>query len=256
MRLLKLWNLWKTEQISPREYLGFVIASILMAISGRHDDNLLPRHVSCVTLKGRRFLCRKGTSDYWHLTYTYEPEITEFLSGQRGEVFLDVGAHIGRYAVILAGNFQKVVAAEPLGETFRVLSRNATNNHLCNILLVNEALSEKEGHGEFYIHDNLGECSLIRQSDCRIEVPLTTIDSLLKRLAISPQEVSLVKIDVEGAEQRVLKGAQNLLKQGSAKILVEVWHLKDLQELKNFLIPFDYRVKCNLDGTSYLLEKS
>jgi hypothetical protein len=104
MRLLELRK--NTEQINRRrEKLAVVIGLIVAGIFGRRDvfPNLVKRHVSCVTLKGRRFLCRKGTSDYWHLTYTCEAETTEFLSGQHGEVFLDVGAHIGRYAVLLAG---------------------------------------------------------------------------------------------------------------------------------------------------------
>ena len=167
-RFLKLRR-YAAQIDRPREKLAFVMASILEEVWGRRD--IYPDLV--INLKGRRFFCRKGTSDYLHVFYDFEPETTELLSGQQGNVFMDVGAHIGRYTVLLAGSFQKVVAAEPLGETFRVLSGNVQNNHLRNIVLVNEALEEKEGHGELYIHENLGECSLIHLSECRIEVPLT-----------------------------------------------------------------------------------
>lgn len=252
MRLL--WLRRKTEQIErPREKLAYVIAMILEEVSGRSDlqSDLV------MNLKGRRFFCRKGTSDHWHVTFDYEPETTEFLSEQQGNVFMDVGAHIGRYTVLLASNFRKVVSAEPFGETFRILSRNVKSNYLRNIVLVNEALAEKEGHRELHItQEDLGSCSMILSSNRRVQVPVTTADCLLRRLAISPEEVSLVKIDVERAEQCVLKGAQHLLKRGNAKLLVEAWDLKYLKELKDLLVPFGYCMKCRLDGTNYLLEKT
>ena len=208
-----------------------------------------------MNLNSKRFICRRGTSDYWHASYDYEPETTEFLSKQQGNVFLDVGAHIGRYTVLLANNFQKVVSAEPFGETFRILSSNVKTNYLSNIVLVNEALAEKEGHGELYINEeNPGQCSMSIQSSRHVQVPLTTADSLLKRLAIPPEDVSLVKSDVEGAEQRVLQGAKHLLEQGSPKLLVEAWDLKYLSELEDILDPLGYRVKYKM-GHNYLFEK-
>jgi len=252
MRVLRLRR--RIEQIDRlTEKLSFVITSILGTFSSRgglYPDLVITDIV--INLNGRRFFCRKGTTDWLHVM-DFEPETTEFLSRQHGNVFLDIGAHIGRYTVLLAGNFKKVVSAEPFGETFRILSRNVKNNHLRNIV-VNKALAETEGHEWLYVHQNLGQCSMIFPSNCRVQVPVTTADFLLRRLGIYPEEVALVKIDVEGAEQRVLRGAQHLLMRGSAKLLVE--SSQGSEKLKDSLVPFGYSVKCNLDGLNCLLEKS
>lgn len=249
IRLLTLQK--KTKQIErPIEKIGFVTASILEVLTGRHD--LYPNFV--MNFRGRGFFCRKGTSDWWHVIDEFEPETTEFLSGQQGNVFLDLGAHIGRYSVSLASNFKKVVAVEPLDETFGIPSTNVKHNGLRNTLLVNAALMDKEGRGKLYLPKdrNLGSCSMILASDRFVQVEVTTVDSMLERLGISRDEVSLVKVDVECGEMRLLNGAHNLLAQRSEKLVVETWYLRELQQL---LADFGYFMKCKLDSANYLFEK-
>jgi len=67
---------------------------------------------SCIAeIFGYKFECRKNTTDILHII-DFEPETTGFLLNQKGKIFIDVGAHIGRYSILLSKNFEKIIAIE------------------------------------------------------------------------------------------------------------------------------------------------
>jgi FkbM family methyltransferase len=112
---------------------------------------------------------------------------------------LDAGANVGFFSIFAASKCQKVIAVEPNPINFRVLMLNKSMNKASNVILVNKALSDKEG----YVRMS-GEGVVFKISSGGVTIPAITIDSLIRGLNY---DVSVVKMDIEGAEERCLEGS-------------------------------------------------
>lgn len=138
-------------------------------------------------------------------------------------VVYDVGANIGLmtlFAAQLVGVDGKVYSFEPEPETFKILNNNITLNHLSNVHAFDLALGAKELEGQ--IHSNLnvnrGSASLIINKDeTGCPVKIKSMDKLINQMELRTPH--LIKIDVEGYELEVLKGAEELLKKSDAPML-------------------------------------
>ena len=142
-----------------------------------------------------------------------------------GDVFLDVGANIGFLSLVTArfiGVSGTVYAVEPHPEIYKILQENINLSHTKNIFPKNFALGAKVSEARIYdnLSINRGSASLIHPSNtieqsgkpCRV----TTIDNLVEEGMRPP---NLIKIDVEGFELQVLKGARTLLSTPQAPAL-------------------------------------
>jgi len=155
----------------------------------------------------------------FHLTIdgVYEPETMALISRQlqHGDVFVDVGANIGVFTIPAArcvGKHGRVIAAEASSEIFAYLSRNVEANGASQVITVNSAICDFMGSVPFYPAPNhkFGMGSLAAQFDAMpIEVPARRLDEVLEEVAI--EHVDLLKVDVEGFEADVFRGAHNLL---------------------------------------------
>lgn len=129
-----------------------------------------------------------------------------------GMIFVDVGANIGYFSLIAAKEVTetgKVYAFEPDEENFALLSNNRDRNGYKNIIPVKKALSDSIGIDSFYLKkDNLCAHSLVPDRTSKIvEVETITFDEYFKDI----QRIDVVKIDVEGAEPKVLHGMKKIL---------------------------------------------
>ncbi len=158
----------------------------------------------------------------------YEPSVFSFLKRHigHGDVIVEVGAHVGVFTMIMArwvGATGHVHAFEP-----NPICREALVDHLClndlrdRVTVSPSALSDKEGTASFYAVGTSGTSSLsdlcIREDAEHVTVPVTTIDHYCLSNDIRPH---LIKIDVEGFEFSVLKGARETLTKSRPTILVE-----------------------------------
>ena len=152
---------------------------------------------------------------------------------QPGDVFVDVGAHYGYFsalAAVLVGDQGQVIAVEAAPATFSVLARNASTRPQMTAHHV--ALSETRGVRTFYefphayaeynsfdIEQYAGQAWFEAQAPQAIRVETQTLDGLLlgKEISRSPR---VIKIDVEGGEADVLRGASTTLAAGSAPLIV------------------------------------
>lgn len=152
---------------------------------------------------------------------SYESLVTDYILDnirfEEGDSFIDVGANIGWYSLLLAKGMRKnisVFAFEPDPLNFRLLNENVALNGAANIRTIRKALSDTEDSRPLYLypHKNRGRHSLLPINDGeRIMVETTTLDSFVLSEGISPEKVAFVKIDVEGYELNVLQGAGLLL---------------------------------------------
>ncbi len=169
-----------------------------------------------------------------------------------GDVFFDIGSNIGLMAIFAAkktGDTGVVHSFEPEPETFKILQQNCSLNHLRNIQLNNIALGSEEREGIIYpnMDINRGASSLVRQDNSAGKtVWISTLDQYLEKNKVHP--IKLMKIDIEGYELEMLKGAAHLLRSTAAPILcVEysevVVHSGVVQDLYDFIISINqYRI--------------
>ena len=136
----------------------------------------------------------------------------------RGGVFVDVGAHVGRWAVRLAGQARKVIAVEPDPATCAVLRANIALNGLGNVTVAEAAAWDS---GEMLrLEDPYGR----ERSGTNRTLPGdggTVRGVPLDDLLAAEDDITLVKIDTEGADLHVLRGLRETLARCQPAMIVE-----------------------------------
>tara|TARA_R110000868_G_scaffold132381_8_gene343345 strand:+ start:21745 stop:22566 length:822 start_codon:yes stop_codon:yes gene_type:complete len=143
--------------------------------------------------------------------------------------FVDIGANVGYFSMMLSQVYPnlEVHCFEPMPRNIQALKLNKETNKN-NINIHEVCLSDENTEVEFAIPPE-GECGwgriaqgeLVKNFENRIKVPARTLDQMLSQEVFkSPPD--LIKIDVEGNEMRVLKGAAQLLSKHSPTICIEI----------------------------------
>jgi FkbM family methyltransferase len=166
----------------------------------------------------------------------YEAELLEDIlrRTQPGQLALDVGAHVGNHTVFLAAVADlDVIAVEPSSAALDLLKKNVEANGVSGRVTVVEAAAGAEESAATLIpgsDDNTGMTRVVLGGD---DVPVTTVDRIVGR-----RRVSVMKVDVEGWEKEVLRGAQTVLRRDQPILYLEVSdarHERDLRQLLNDL---------------------
>ena len=152
-----------------------------------------------------------------------EPAITRYLLEHvrlgPTDVALDIGANLGWYSVLLnrlseAG--ARIYAFEPDPQTFKLLRSNLTANQAMRVNAFNFALGKHRGARKLrrYKDSNNGRHSLIPGDDIAgsVTVPLDTLAHFWEAQGLGAARIAFMKVDVEGFEYFVLKGAGELLR--------------------------------------------
>jgi len=168
-------------------------------------------------------------------TGAWQTEIWDSISPtlSEGGVFLDVGAHIGYFSLKAArkvGQTGRVVAFEPNPETLKLLRDNVSANRAENVVVEPIACTDREQTLTLFAAPsfNTGAASLGRNNadfspdgpPKEYSVRGRPIDDVVRELNLA--RVDVIKIDVEGAELFVVRGAMNTLKRFHPKLIVEV----------------------------------
>lgn len=164
-----------------------------------------------------------------------------------GGVVVDAGGHIGVFALWAAGRVGRsgrVLVFEPAPENLVLLRRNVDDNGLSQVAVFDCALSDREGRAELYLAPGRGNPAantLIASPDRKaVEVSLRTLDSIASEEKLS--RIDLLKIDVEGAELRLLQGAPEALKT-VRRVVMEIHPEKlDPGEVLEFLKAAGFRI--------------
>lgn len=176
----------------------------------------------------------------------YEPDVSRVLLRvlREGDTFIDVGGNVGFFttlAAALVGPGGQVVSFEPDPDNAARLRRNVGLNDFGNVTVVDRPAVADSGPVDFYINgDDSGGSALwdpgeypdnarSRLSPQRLSLHGTTLDAELSRLGLSG--VRLLKIDTEGAEHTVLRGAAALLRDGDVPFVVCELHEFGLERM-------------------------
>ena len=204
------------------------------------------------------FYCRVNKDDFKIMTI-HEDDIIERFTPKQGDIVVDIGAHIGLYTIISSkrvGTNGKVVAIEADPGNFEMLNRNIKLNQLTNVIPLNYAVYSKETKIKLYLPSgesgftkyNTIMSDWVNTKDKFVEVNANTLDYLLQSKGIREEEVNWIKIDVEGAEFEVLKGATNVLSKSKDIALLMELHgppniyrpkVQELLNLYNFKIELE-----------------
>jgi FkbM family methyltransferase len=143
-----------------------------------------------------------------------------------GDVMIDAGANIGLFTVLAAtrvGPRGRVIACEPSPATMELLRDNVGRNGFDWVELQEVALADEPGRLEMHVFEPGSGFSSFAPAETsgssRIEVPVTTLDEVACEFL---DRARLVKLDVEGAELRALRGAQALFMRARPDFIVEL----------------------------------
>lgn len=135
-------------------------------------------------------------------------------------VAVDVGANIGYYTLMLSQRFKKVLAFEPEPDNFYLLKKNLLVNKINNAQIFQKAVSDKAGSLKLGLSkDNFGDHQIRSSEEGRrqITIKATSLDKAVK------DRVSLLKIDTQGWEPKVIAGAKKIIDRDRPVIFMEFW---------------------------------
>jgi FkbM family methyltransferase len=223
--------------------------------------------------------CPPTVLDYLFMTIR-EEDIIEHFQPKQGDIVIDVGAHLGRYALISSykvGKEGKVIAIEAHPMICEKLNKNLELNKVTNTIILNYAVHSektklklflpKESIDTIYSPHNtviLGRDNipLNRSKDGRfVNVDANTLDNIIHSTGIKAENVKWIKIDVEGAEYEVLKGTKEILSTSKElAILIEVHNLgenKNLyKDIMEFLKIYNFKIeleKIQVNGEMHII---
>ena len=193
-------------------------------------------------IKSLILFCLKIIRYYWH-----EPNILKSLKKLNINYIFDVGSHRGEsidYFIKLK-DLKKIQSFEPQKNIFLVLKKKYKNNN--KVILNQIALSQNENYKDFYINDLSSTSSFSRLNKKslwlkiknrilnkknpiinKIKIRSLTIDKFIKQKKI--KKIDLLKIDTEGHELEVLKGALKTIKEHKVKFILIELHFSKMYQ--------------------------
>ena len=143
---------------------------------------------------------------------------------------IDVGAHIGLYALMASTDRPDVttIAFEPVPRNLQYLRRNVARNHTPDLRVEAAAVGDHDGTITLYIPETTrlpATASIVESNSAEkvgTEVPIVSLDHYVTTHDIS--SVDLIKLDVEGAEAAVLRGAAEIIRMHRPAIICEILH--------------------------------
>jgi FkbM family methyltransferase len=168
--------------------------------------------------------------------------------GSKEKVFIDCGAHMGAYSILLADSFKEVYAFEAQRRTYMQLCGNIFINEKQNIIPHHNAVTDMvRSHSNVILSivSEDGGGSTIRQTKQKV---LST--ELVKTVNIDNyrlDNVGLIKLDIEGNELAALKGAERTLERSAYPPLIfeannDDWYAQEKEELFKYLNSLNYKI--------------
>ncbi|MFA7407800.1 MAG: FkbM family methyltransferase [Anaerolineaceae bacterium] len=197
-------------------------------------------------LRGKKWVVGAGNHSYWlgsyemHKRQAFEREV------KPGMVVFDIGANVGFYsllAAVLTGQGGKVYAFEPSERNVKFIRQHAALNKIETIVVIEAAVAEQNGEALFDPGTSIATGHL--SATGTVPVQQYSLDELIAAGEIQPPDA--MKVDVEGAEYAVLKGAKSIIQDFRPLIFLDT-HGRDVHEFAlGFLTSHGYQFEI-LDG--------
>ena len=198
-------------------------------------------------MKGMKWVKGAGAHGYWLGSYEHDKRLAVEKGVKSGDVFYDIGANVGYFSLLaakLSAPDGKVVAFEPLPRNIAFIQRHIALNKLQQRIMVIEAAVSDHSGTAFFDPDISTSKGHIAQEG-QLEVQLVCIDELVSEGRIPLPDV--MKIDVEGAEAEVLRGAMQTLQACHPLLYLDTHQREAHYQTLEILTRLDYTITC-LDG--------
>jgi FkbM family methyltransferase len=165
-------------------------------------------------------------ANIYYKLFDYEDSMFLIHHLKKDDLFVDVGANVGHYSLLAAGICEaEVMAFEPIPSTFSKLNRNVNLNKLSNkIKLFNIGIGEESSYLNFTINKYVMNSVAQEYDKDIVRVEVMRLDDVLK-----DKTPVFLKIDVEGFEYYVLKGAPNVLAREDLKYIIIEFNFSSLK---------------------------
>jgi FkbM family methyltransferase len=169
-----------------------------------------------ITTSAGTFFCRKNTNDFQFANYYYEWGVKKFILQRVNEfsVFIDAGACVGDYTVLMAKLNKRCFAFELVEDNLKTIERNLELNQLQDkVKLFSYGLGDADYSASFNFDPvNTGASRINKTKNSTTEkAEIRKLDSLMEEMAIAPSEHIFIKLDVEGMETEAIRGAFNFI---------------------------------------------
>lgn len=224
MSPMALWRVLRHyfgHPLGKRDRLGTMIRMLQWQVGSR----LLSADVAMPFVDGTRLLVRRGmhgaTGNVYVGLMEFEDMAFVLHLLRDGEDFLDVGANVGVYSILAAGRGARVLAMEPVPDTYEQLLDNVhLNRFAARIDARNIGVGSEPGELHFSTQGGATN-HVLAPGESNAQAVAVAVDSL-DCIAADWAPV-LIKIDVEGFEANVIQGAQRILAQSCLQaVLVEL----------------------------------
>jgi FkbM family methyltransferase len=172
-----------------------------------------------------RFNCRKYTNDFQFANKFYEWGVKKFVLAQHGRynVFIDGGACIGEYSVLMANYMDRCIAFEPVTSNYKNLVENIGLNHFGNKIKGMQVALGDESREVYFVFNPVNTGASHKSagnvpSDYLVQQH--SFDYLLPQLEILPSDRILFKLDVEGMESEAIRGATEFIKNHNEMLFI------------------------------------
>ncbi len=195
----------------------------VMVVFGKHRTESLG--VSCIQYKTQGAELCIPIDSFFEICDIYDQSVFDHCYNPKADdTVIDVGAHVGIFTVKIAQKVKSgcVVAIEPDKVNYKHLVNNIEKNGLKNVVTVNAALSSICGRIRLFLNDSSVAHSIVNESKRSVEVRSFTLDDLVRRLGL--HRVDFVKINAEGAELDILKGAERTLQENNVSLSIAADH--------------------------------
>lgn len=215
----------------PKKMVKAMIYYLYDSIKKRNLDFKTEKIIQVNNYKMKIIPNDKGISSELMIYGNHEPLTTQIISDEliEGMNCLDIGSNIGYYALLESkkvGPTGIVWAIEPSPENFFILTENIKLLDYDNVKAFNFAIGDVNGEIEFIISKKSNwskvkeENDLVEEGDRIIKVTLRTLDSFV--LENNLKNIDLLRMDVEGYENKIITGGLEFLKKFKPIIMIEI----------------------------------
>lgn len=163
----------------------------------------------------------------------------DLIKPNKEEVLVDLGAYIGDTAISFTqnygDNYKKIYCFEISPETIEYLKANTSS--IPNLEIIEKGVSDKKGEEYLKINESgISANTLSKEGETKVQI--TTLDDEIK------EKITIIKSDIEGMEQKALKGAQNHIKAFHPKLLISIYHSnEDIWQIPKMIKEMDNTYK-------------
>ena len=225
--------------------------------------NITNKKIKIIEIKnGLKISLRTNSTDFMQFTTVWlQKEYgIEGFEINNDDVVIDVGAHIGLFALFASQNCKngKIFCFEPIKDNFKILTENVHLNNLKNVHLNNEVVSKEDGFVNIYLNKDQSGHSIYKKTSEKIRTKSVSLETFFIE---NITKCNFLKLDCEGAEYEIIESLSDKSMKKIEKICLEYHDVNNKKEKLEKLISklkanfFDIVIEKGDDGMGFIFAK-